>query len=376
MVRGLVLSTLLVGVWAQAGGGGRPTPNPFESGAGVGIDEWALKQKSAPLNLILTSNLSAKLGPCGCSTNPKGGVDRRHNFIQSQKSLKGGTLILDAGNSLFASRNLDTSLLTKQKARAQKISEAQKSLGVEVQNVGVLDLAAGVDFAKSLAKSSGLKMIASNLRTTSGQAPFETFHVREVPGLGKVLVIGVTLLPEGGLMGLTVLDPVAVVKDLIKSQSPQFTVVLSDLGQSEDMSLMNKIKSPMLVVGARDLNAIDIPLHAGEGILIQPGIQGQQVGLFRIVAGEGFAAWRNLTQERSLSQRWKQLESEYKYLREQPASDDKTRALERIQDTFEELSKYAQSDLKKSWPYAYELFDMDERYAQKNSFTKLALEDQ
>lgn len=374
---GLVTFTFLYSGFVMAGGGPRPAANPFEVGAGLNLDEWAKTNAIKPLNLILSSNVASKLGPCGCSVNPKGGVDRRFNFIQSKANVGGETLILDAGNALFANRHVDPSLALKQRTRARAIAASQKALGIEVQNVGVVDLAAGLDFALEVKKASGLKMISTNLVREDGvTAPFDTFYTKEVAGLGKVLVLGVMALPEEGLSGLKVLDAVEAVQAQIKNQKPKITVVLSDLGQSEDMRMMVKVNEPMIVVGARDLNSIDIPLHAGKGILVQPGIQGQQTGLFRFAAPKDFVAWRNLTQDKALSQRWNQLVNEYRAVKEQDSSDDKKKSLERIADSFEELSKYASTDLNKSWPYAYELYDMDSRYAQKNQFTKQALEDQ
>jgi len=366
-------------VWAAsaiAGGSSRPGSNPFEAGSGVNLDELAKSQSLAPLNLIVSSNVAGKLGPCGCSINPKGGVDRRHNFIESSKTLTGTTLILDAGNALFPTRTLDPSLVTKQRERAKKIAQTHKALGIEVQNVGLLDLASGLDYLSALAKETGLALISTNIvRAADGKAPFADAYVKEVPGVGKVLVLGLSAL-SAEVVGVKSLDPVESTKAQIQKHKPKVTIVLSDLGQSEDLNLMAKVGQALVVIGGRDLNAIDIPLHAGSGVLIQPGIQGQQLGVFRMASIKGFSAWRNLTQDKALANRWNQLVSENAYVQKQESSEDKKRSLERIQESFAELSKYAQTDINNSWPYAYELYDLDERYAQKNKFTKLALEDQ
>lgn len=374
-VRALIVVLVCGDVYAA--GSSKPPENPFESAAGLGVEDWAKNNQSLLLNVLATSNIASKLGPCGCSTNPKGGVDRRYNFIETQKNLTGYLLQLDAGNSLFASRNLDASMIFKQQERAKKMSIAQRDLGVEAQNVGAYDLASGVEFVVNLGRTTGLNFISSNIQNSKdGGFPFKTHFIKELKGAGKVLVLGFTSPEDTPPAGFRILEPEAILKSKIQEFKPSVTLVLSDMGQVRDMRLLENSNMPIMVIGSRELGAIDIPVHAGSGFMIQPGIQGQQISVARLALGSKFNSWRNVTQENALSRRWNQLLDEYKYISSQEGSKEKKLSIEKIKETFEELSKYAKNDAKTSWPYAYEIYDMDERYAQKNKFTKLALEDQ
>src|SRR5687768_8219285 len=89
----LVLSTLLVlGACAsrstQSPSSAHQAENPFQDAHVSGPLEWAEKQQLAHFRLLFSGNVNGQLEPCGCSVNPKGGLDRRLNFVRQQKADK------------------------------------------------------------------------------------------------------------------------------------------------------------------------------------------------------------------------------------------------------------------------------------------------
>ncbi len=75
-------------------------------------------------------------------------MDRRLNYIRQQRKLQnqGDLLVVDAGNALFPAENIDRGQVVRQKDRATWILKAHALMGVAAQNVGYLDVAAGLDF--------------------------------------------------------------------------------------------------------------------------------------------------------------------------------------------------------------------------------------
>jgi hypothetical protein len=370
----LALSSFFLSISALASSGPKPEQNPFELSSQLNFEKTAKERSVEPGVFLFSSNVASKLGPCGCSVNPKGGFDRRFNFLKSVEGNNKATVyLMDAGNALFASKRIDPSLASEQKLRAREVAKAQSDLGVVAHNVGALDLSAGVDFIKDVQKHSKLNFISSNLvDDESSKLLFKAYELIKI-GEDQVLVLGLTNSYLPGVYKS--LDYEETINKYISKTKPSFLIVLSDLGQAIDNSLMAKISIPNLFVGSRDLAALDIPFHVKKGLAIQPGIQGQQVARFSYLPGTKFKGWRNLTQDKLLSNRWKQLASEYKFVKDQKSSEDRSSALDKIKSSFEALSVYAETELKRAWLYEYELVDMDERYAQKNAFTQLAKKD-
>jgi hypothetical protein len=139
------------------------------------------------LTLFYTGAVHGTLEPCGCTSDPLGGVDRYAALVNRQRKL-GPTLIVDAGNLLFPLGGLAGPKREAGGLRARFLAAELGKLGLAGAGLGPSDLAAGAEAVVP-------KRLAANLAGHAIVAPSE---VRQV---GAIRV---------GLMGIA--DP-AVLKD-------------------------------------------------------------------------------------------------------------------------------------------------------------------
>lgn len=341
------------------------TVNPFRDGDKIQTTAWAAQNKLPSFRVIFSGNVNGQLDPCGCSVNPKGGLDRRLNFVRADQSSH--KIILDAGNALFAAKQLDKGQAANQRARAQAVLKGHALMGVAAQNVGILDLSAGLKFLKDAAADAKIKLISTNLVNTKREAIFETQALVDIsPGL-QVAVFGITGDADSLPDGLTVLDPFASLYVPISKLAPQTPVIiLSDLGQSQDQELALKFKRPVLIIGSHDLSSLEIPTHQQKALLVQGQFQGQQWGVLDLAWNKDAKGWYNPRLSTTFKGRWETIQKE---LQEYGPSNEHRVEKERLTQALHALQLYAPVDLKEKTLYDYRLVDLTVEYAKPNELT-------
>ena len=142
--------------------------NPFAASSTVKIAE------AQKLSLVFSNNVQGFVGPCGCAYNPKGGLDRRLEFLKTKNYLHNSSaIVVDGGNALFPNLRLDEGQEKVLKEKAQVILQAHQLMGLSVANVGHLDLAAGLDFLRNSAPKD-YPFLSTNLRGPRGEKLFDT----------------------------------------------------------------------------------------------------------------------------------------------------------------------------------------------------------
>ncbi len=89
-------------------------------------DRLAETATAPHLRLLVSANVNGETEPCGCAVNPKGGLDRRWNYVEQAKASAGEAkvplFLVDAGNAFFPSLRLDPSKLDFFRARARTLA--------------------------------------------------------------------------------------------------------------------------------------------------------------------------------------------------------------------------------------------------------------
>ena len=305
--------------------------------------------------LAFSSRVGGEVAECGCAVNPRGGIDRRYNFIRNEQlGLKppAQLAVFDAGNALFTSDVADPTLRADLEDRARWMLKAHAKMGVRAQNVGFMDLTLGVSFLKAEAAKAGLALLSSNLVDAQGRAVFPTRASVDLGGGFKASVIGLTAgsprLPDG----LRAEAPLATAKTLINATpANELIIVLSDIGRAAEEELAEQTERPLLIVGARDHDGLEYPLHVHASIILQPQIQGQQWSVVDLWWKDGATGWSNEAGAQRAASQWPLLAS---------GSEDSAR-----------LRAYEPVGLNTKIIYEHRLGDMTAALNGKNEFSAI-----
>jgi hypothetical protein len=126
------------------------------------------QEDSSGAVLFFSADTRGYLGPCGCSENMRGGIDRA--ALQVMEARKGSRLVLyiDGGDSLFGEPTLSAAQVPQEERKAQALAEAMKRMGLAVRATGELDDVRGVAFRQGLGlpelPPGGVKLLPAGSR--------------------------------------------------------------------------------------------------------------------------------------------------------------------------------------------------------------------
>lgn len=101
--------------------------------------------------LFVTAELKGYLGPCGCSENMRGGIERTAFQVVQSRQLGGPPVFfIDSGDALFGAAKIPEDAAPQQGRKAKALAEAFTLMGLSTRAVGPLDDAQGEEFRKSL----------------------------------------------------------------------------------------------------------------------------------------------------------------------------------------------------------------------------------
>lgn len=330
-----------------------------------------------PLRLVFSSNVLGEVAPCGCPAGPKGGLDRRWNFVQMKlepESKQRPFLLVDAGNALFASLKLDPARKEAYTRVAEEILKAHQEMGIQVQNVGYMDMSLGPEFVAEAAQSAKLPLVSASWVNDQGKLIYPPFRVVDV-GEAKVLVTGLSLgIQPGVIEKVAVRDPALALREVLESHKNHKgpIVVLSDLGMRNDEELAKTFpKQKLIFIGSRDLGGVSIPRQVGRSILLQAEFRGQQWGLLDFRWKEEAESWFFLEERESFAKKWNALVSrrnqDMQALEGEENFKEESLRFDRIA---QDLLAYApEEDASKNIFYDYALHNLDQSYQKRNTLT-------
>ncbi len=346
-----------------------PNENPFVLSRPItSLNTWAEENKAQSLHLLFSANINGETDICGCALNPKGGLDRRLNFVRAQTERP--MLAVDAGNALFPSANLDPTKKSVLLKKAIAVLEGHSKMGIKAQNVGHLDLGAGVEWLRAEAAKAKMPLVSASWVDFSGKLLFEPFLILTLENGMKV---GVTGLSAGGASSsladsVKARPPVEALHSVLKEiPSDILTIVFSDLGTDGGREVAESVfERPLLFIDSRDMSGLEIPLQMGSSLLIRPQLQGQQWGVIDIAwnakskgwfspsLGERFrSSWEGFTKEREM------------YIN----NGDKESLRDFDANQGSRLLSFAPGDVSERSLYEVTLVEMSAKYAKKNELT-------
>ncbi len=235
------------------------------------------------VTLLFTGDNGGEVAPCGCKSNPTGGLAKRKTVLDE---LSGeNVLVLDAGNALYRNAGVASA---EDGPRAKLVFDMMQRLGTRAMVVGQRDLSAGVDKLKQLAEGGKLRLLSANL-LRNGKPVFDAGVIIDVGGV-KVGIVGVTAPgPVAPDADVTAGAPLPAAKAaLAKLGKRDVTVLLAATSYADGMQLARELKGLTdLVVQSGEFRGTVAPQRVEDGapILLGSGQRGQAMAKAVVTVG-------------------------------------------------------------------------------------------
>lgn len=253
-----------------------------------------------PVSLIATGNRLGNLGPCGCPTDPKGGLDR---LTEWKSVAKTSGLWVDSGQNLFPFEELNPELATEWKAKADVMERAFRQLGVQFGLPAANDFAAGKDFLKSWYQNAGVQAVAANLIAKDANPFWARWKEWKNPaGSERWAITGVIAVDSDAAeirKWAEVVDFEAALSTVmaeIRAAGIKNIIVLSSMPSDANSKIAEKEKPRFIVTSSLDIS--DKPARLHSTWMIQNRREAQSV-FHSSVEGS-----QETVQETLLSEKW------------------------------------------------------------------------
>lgn len=244
---------------------------------------------SRAADLYLSTEVVGYIEPCGCTTTPKGGLQRLATVLKESGPERG---LIDAGNLLFPKDRPDEITRAQHLLKARLMARAYRQLGVVALNLAEADLHGGVELLRELQREGALPWVSANVIPAEGGPTVARSFVRKIGGIAFGITGVATPEKLANVEGLTVLEygPAlsAEVKALRKAGA-EVVIVLGHVGEVGARELAAAIPEIDVIVRApgtpieRDPAT---PVRVGPVLIVEAGSQGQHVGRLRFRLGD------------------------------------------------------------------------------------------
>jgi hypothetical protein len=249
---------------------------------------WALgsafaAQTASAITIVHTNDLLGELEPCGCRTNPLGGMARKANLLKRTEDKE--IIQLDGGDLLFSTDQIPEALKKQSLLQAKYLLKAMDQTQHDAAVPGEKDFALGLSTFQKLTKDTKVKFIAANLKAKGGKKLFEPhLLLKRKDTDGKTVTIAVI-----GLVGEKLTWPkdlkaspaIAAAKAEVGSlkSKADYIVALTHQGLEQDEALAKAVPGIDLIVGAHTQSFLQAPPTVGKTLIVQSSFRNQYVGL-------------------------------------------------------------------------------------------------
>ncbi len=259
--------------------------------------------------VVFSSLNFGNIEPCACNNRTQGGFPRRATTMKKLRNEHKALLSVDSGDSLFAERFTlpEEVYMPQAKVKAKEIARAFVKCGLDAFVFGELDLRAGSNFLRDVARDTGLPIVAANVfDKNSGEPVFERYKIFDLDGV-KVAVIGLVspqlkqmssavepdgthkIMAEPEVRNLEDLcdgdiridDPIEVATSLVAELRPQVHLVciLSHLPPKVSKSLPASVPGVDFVFGSHKANNEVFGSVENGGLYLASPTRGIAIGL-------------------------------------------------------------------------------------------------
>lgn len=250
-------------------------------------------------DIFFTTGLSGTVEPCGCTSEPLGGLGRLAAVVGPPSSARA---LLDAGQLLLPDEPIEAMTRPQHLEKAALLARVYRKLGVAGVNLSPPDLAEGAELLVELQKEGAVPFVSANLRPRVGGGPMVArSFLRKVGGI-RIGVTGVAVPEDAarvsdGVVALEIGPALAAEVGALRDDGAELVVVLAHLPAAEAEALA-EIEGIDVVLRAPGSAIEHTPAEAyrsGGALIAEAGRQGQYVGKLTLhldgKRGEGPLAW-------------------------------------------------------------------------------------
>jgi len=193
------------------------------------------------------------------------------------------TYFVDAGDALFKSPYVVKSKREHLLEVAGAIIGAYNVMGCTAMNVGMNDLAAGLDFITEMQAKANFPFLSSNILHAETQKPlFQASAIIETPDL-KLGLVGVTI-GDKRLKEFTFANPIESAQKEINAIKDQVDLIflLANVDDVMEKDLMNVLEGIDFLVRSKTGAVNRNPKEQNGVVLIRNGNQGKYAGVLQI----------------------------------------------------------------------------------------------
>ncbi|HNR01360.1 MAG TPA: bifunctional UDP-sugar hydrolase/5'-nucleotidase [Anaerolineaceae bacterium] len=187
-------------------------------------------------------------------------------------------LYFDAGDSE------DSILLESALTQGSAMEAILRSAGCDQAALGnAIPFRYGIEAIRGLSESFGKPLLCGNMHWPDGSIPagLLPYVIEEVGGV-KLAVIGLTAPMDAYQPFKIVIDsPIQILPELIgrvKAEGAQLVILLSHLGQKQDIELLESVTGVDVVIGGHSHDRVNPPLLVNGALILQAGQYGEVLG--------------------------------------------------------------------------------------------------
>ncbi len=241
------------------------------------------------VTILYTGQTHAMLYPCSCPIQQDGGVSRRGSLVKELRKKDPGLLLLDCGN--FTAGGLMDEYTQSAQLDTQRSGINYKSMELmkyDAVGIGSDEFNFGKEFFLKNAKKAHPAYLSANLDTDK----VLPYIIKDANGV-KIGIIGLTSWSaHQKTEGLKINAPAQTAKLIsrLKKEGAQIIVLLSTLGEQEDLKLISEVKGiDILFVGQNPLKQ-EALTKVDTTFILRPFWQGRKLGKLSLEVKDGLLA--------------------------------------------------------------------------------------
>ncbi|MCB9651216.1 MAG: hypothetical protein H6730_32165 [Deltaproteobacteria bacterium] len=279
----IILTSAALAAPSACKNGDRAAPQAAATPRPVG---W---QPERVAELFFTTEVDGYVEPCGCTTEPLGGIQRMAQVVEKSEVPHG---LVDAGNLFFPVVGLTDVTRPQHVLKSHVLARAFRQMGALAINVAEADLAEGALHLRMLQQEGAVPLVSANVRPMTGGPEIARSFVRTLGGI-KIGITGVAT-PEqvaAASKEVTVIEYVPSLSSEVKvlrEAGAEVVVVLAHVGEAGASELARLVPGVDIIVRAPGTPIEREPAapRMQDGVLIvEAGSQGQRLGRIRFAFG-------------------------------------------------------------------------------------------